>query len=140
MKIKLCAFILAVTVLFTACGKAANPSESNATSAGEKVTIRMIESLTSPERTAVLRAIADKFEEENKNVKVEIISPPLEGADQKISQMLMAKQMISHSSPEGNIPTTLNEMYLLLEWRFHTTIPRMKYRGINVLLISRTKG
>lgn len=92
MKIKLCAFILAVTVLFTACGKAANPSESNATSAGEKVTIRMIESLTSPERTAVLRAIADKFEEENKNVKVEIISPPLEGADQKISQMLMAKQ------------------------------------------------
>lgn len=59
---------------------------------GEAVTIRMIESLTSPERTEVLRTIADKFEEEHENVTVEIISPPLEGADQKISQMLIAKQ------------------------------------------------
>lgn len=58
----------------------------------EPVTIRMIESLTSPERTEVLRSIADKFEAEHENVTIEIISPPLEGADQKISQMLMAEQ------------------------------------------------
>lgn len=57
--------------------------------AEEQVTITMVESLTSPERTAVLREIADKYQAENPNVTVEIISPPLENADAKITQMLM---------------------------------------------------
>ena len=53
------------------------------------VHITMVESLTSPERTEILRNIADKFEEENPNITIEIISPPLENADSKITQMLM---------------------------------------------------
>ncbi|OQA28168.1 MAG: putative ABC transporter-binding protein precursor [Chloroflexi bacterium ADurb.Bin344] len=57
----------------------------------EDVTITMVESLTSPERTAILREIADKYEAANPGVKIEIISPPLEQADAKITQMLLNK-------------------------------------------------
>lgn len=56
---------------------------------GEAVTITLVESLTSPERTAILREIADSYEAEHENVTIEIISPPLENADAKITQMLM---------------------------------------------------
>lgn len=57
--------------------------------ADDSITITMVESLTSPERTAILREIADKYQEEHPNVTIDIISPPLENADQKITQMLM---------------------------------------------------
>lgn len=56
---------------------------------GEAVTITLVESLTSPERTAVLREIADKYQAEHSNITIDIISPPLENADAKITQMLM---------------------------------------------------
>lgn len=57
---------------------------------GEDITITMVESLTSAERTAIIREIADKYEEEHPNITIEIISPPLENADNKITQMLMS--------------------------------------------------
>ncbi len=60
----------------------------------EQITLYMVESLTSATRTAVLREIADAYEAEHPNIKIEIISPPLEGADEKIAQMLMAKQQM----------------------------------------------
>lgn len=53
------------------------------------MTITLVESLTSPERTAILREIADAYESEHENVTIDIISPPLENADAKITQMLM---------------------------------------------------
>ena len=59
-----------------------------------KVTLRMVESLTSPTRTKLLRDMLDKFEAANPNIKVDLISPPLQSADQKITQMLMAKEDI----------------------------------------------
>lgn len=95
MKKRILAAILALLTLSASIsGCASAPASNSGTSAGTdgNVTIRMIESLTSPERTAVLRTIADKFEAEHEGVTVEIISPPLEGADQKIAQMLMAEQ------------------------------------------------
>ena len=71
-------------------GDAAAPAEQAAGGAsGEAVTITLVESLTSPERTAVLREIADKYQADHPNVTIEIISPPLENADSKITQMLM---------------------------------------------------
>ena len=92
MKKRICALVLALLTLSAiVSGCAEKPSSDGGNSDGE-LTIRMIESLTSPERTAVLRTIADKFEAEHEGVTVEIISPPLEGADQKIAQMLMAEQ------------------------------------------------
>lgn len=59
-----------------------------------KVTLKMIESLSSPARTALLNEFIDKFEARNPNIKVELISPPFNGADQKITQMLMAKEAL----------------------------------------------
>lgn len=61
----------------------------NAEESKEDITITMVESLTSVERTAVIREIADKYEAEHPNITIEIISPPLENADNKITQMLM---------------------------------------------------
>lgn len=55
------------------------------------VTLKMVESLTSPERTKLLKEMLSDFQVENPDIKVELISPPLENADQKISQMLNAE-------------------------------------------------
>lgn len=92
----LVAMLLAATLVVSACGAPAAPATGTEAApsggSGKQVSLRMVESLTSPERTAVLRGIADKYEAQNPNVKIEIISPPLEGADQKIAQMLMNKQ------------------------------------------------
>lgn len=60
--------------------------------AGEKITLRVVESLTSEPRTQLLREIADNYEKDHPNVKIEIISPPFDGADSKIAQMLATKQ------------------------------------------------
>ena len=72
-------------------GDGAVPAQTEAAGAasGEAVTITLVESLTSPERTAVIREIADKYQADHPNVTIEIISPPLENADSKITQMLM---------------------------------------------------
>ncbi|NBD25114.1 ABC transporter substrate-binding protein [Paenibacillus glycinis] len=59
---------------------------------GKKVTLRMIESLTSPARTAVLQEMIAKFETANPDIKVELISPPFDQADNKIKTILGAKE------------------------------------------------
>jgi multiple sugar transport system substrate-binding protein len=61
---------------------------------GGKVTLTMVESLTNPTRTKVLREIADEYQRLHPNVVIEIVSPPLDGADQKIQQMLVNKNPI----------------------------------------------
>lgn len=65
-------------------------SDAESSTAGGDITITMVESLTSPERTAIIREIADKYEAEHDNITIEIVSPPLENADNKITQMLMS--------------------------------------------------
>ncbi|GIP26532.1 sugar ABC transporter substrate-binding protein [Paenibacillus sp. J23TS9] len=60
----------------------------------DKVTIRMIESLTSPKRTELIQAMLDKFQEDNPKIKVELISPPFDQADNKIRTMLGSKEEI----------------------------------------------
>lgn len=69
-------------------------SNGNGKDSDGKVTLKMIESLSSPARTALLNELIDKFEAANPNIKVELISPPFNGADQKITQMLMAKEAL----------------------------------------------
>lgn len=75
--------VLLVSSFITGCGSKGETSEEGT------VTITMVESITSTERTAILREIADQYEAEHENVKIEIVSPPTESADAKISQMLM---------------------------------------------------
>jgi multiple sugar transport system substrate-binding protein len=54
------------------------------------VTIQMVESLTNPARTALLKTLLAQFEQANSGVKVNLISPPTDQADQKLQQMLQA--------------------------------------------------
>ncbi|MFJ6571223.1 ABC transporter substrate-binding protein [Streptomyces sp. NPDC091292] len=54
------------------------------------VTLHMVESLTNPTRTAVLKDLIAQFEKQNSKIKVDLISPPTDQADQKIQQMLQS--------------------------------------------------
>lgn len=73
---------LLLTSVLAGCG-------SQTDAKGDAVTITLVESITSAERTAILREIADRYEADHENVKIEIVSPPTESADAKITQMLM---------------------------------------------------
>ncbi|MCG5217889.1 ABC transporter substrate-binding protein [Streptosporangium sp. KLBMP 9127] len=84
MRAPLLAALAAATLTITACG---------GSGAGEgKVRLRMIESLTSPDRTKLIKSLIADFEQANPKVEVELISPPLDSADQKITQILQTKK------------------------------------------------
>jgi len=72
--------------------KKPNSGGDNKGSSDKQVTLRMIESLTSPSRTTVLKKMISDFETANPNIKVELISPPFDQADNKIKTILGAKQ------------------------------------------------
>ncbi|SEE72296.1 ABC transporter substrate-binding protein [Ruania alba] len=55
-----------------------------------QVTLQMVESLTNPDRTTLIRGLLDDFEAENPDIQVELVSPPTEQADQTIQQMLQS--------------------------------------------------
>lgn len=89
------AAVLAAGMLAGCGGKDAAKGDANSggnAKGGESVKLTMVESLTSPARTETIRGILDKFEAENPGITVELISPPLANADDKIAQMLMQKQ------------------------------------------------
>ena len=78
--------------LLAGCGSNDDSSSGDNERRRRQVTLRMIESLTSPKRTELLQASIDKFETANPNIKVELISPPFDQADNKIRTMLGAKE------------------------------------------------
>lgn len=75
------------------CGSKTETASDSET-AGESVTLRIVESLTSETRTKVLKEIAEKYTEEHPEVSFEFVSPPQESAEQKISQMLSSKDRV----------------------------------------------
>ena len=84
--------LLFMVVIVAGCNNSSDTASSNEEDG--KVTLRMVESITSPARTTLLKEMLKKFEEENPNIRVELISPPLQNADEKINQMLMAEEDI----------------------------------------------
>jgi multiple sugar transport system substrate-binding protein len=85
--------LTAAFVLSGCAGAADSSSDVAATedsSSTEVVTLTMVESLAFPERSALMRGILDKFEAENANIKVDLVSPPTEQADQQITQLLQS--------------------------------------------------
>jgi multiple sugar transport system substrate-binding protein len=54
------------------------------------VRLQMVESLTNPARTTLIRELLDEFEAENPGVTVDLVSPPTDQADQKLQQMLQS--------------------------------------------------
>jgi multiple sugar transport system substrate-binding protein len=77
---------LAALLAVSACS---GGSDSNGTDGGD-VTLQMVESLTNPARTELIRGLLDEFEAENPGVTVELVSPPTEQADRTIQQMLQS--------------------------------------------------
>ncbi|MFJ5956179.1 ABC transporter substrate-binding protein [Paenarthrobacter sp. NPDC092416] len=74
---------LAAVLALAGCG-GAEPAKDG------KVTLKMVESLTNPTRTDTLKKLLSGFEQANPNIKVDLISPPTDQADQKIQQMLQS--------------------------------------------------
>ncbi|MFK4637370.1 ABC transporter substrate-binding protein [Paenarthrobacter histidinolovorans] len=74
---------LAAVLALAGCG-------GGQTAADGKVTLKMVESLTNPTRTETLKKLISGFEQANPDIKVELISPPTDQADQKIQQMLQS--------------------------------------------------
>ena len=70
------------------CGSGGSGSSSDG--GGGDVTLQMVESLTNPARSEVLKKLLGEFEAANPGIKVQLVSPPTEQADQKIQQMLQA--------------------------------------------------
>lgn len=69
-------------------------SGSQETQGGEKVHLVFCESNTSPGRTAVIQSLIDEYEAANPNVDIELVSPPYEQADNKITMMLNSSQQL----------------------------------------------
>ncbi|WP_309066195.1 ABC transporter substrate-binding protein [Microbacterium sp.] len=65
-------------------------SSGGGQSADGTVTLQMVESLTNPARTDLIKGLLEEFEKENPKIKVNLVSPPTEQADQKIQQMLQS--------------------------------------------------
>ncbi|MEU4720947.1 sugar ABC transporter substrate-binding protein [Nonomuraea dietziae] len=86
MRTPLLAALAAATLTIAACGS------GSSSDGGGTVRLRMIESLTSPDRTKLIKSLLADFEKANPGVEVELISPPLDSADQKITQILQTKK------------------------------------------------
>lgn len=80
------AAVSALTLALTACGSGGENGEGS----GGDVTLHMVESLTNPARTELLKGMLAEFEEANEGITVELVSPPTDQADQKIQQMLQS--------------------------------------------------
>lgn len=85
--VKMLAPMIAAAVALTACGP--GPAEQAQGSGGD-VKLQMVESLTNPTRTALLKKLIGEFESKNPGITVQLISPPTNQADQKIQQMLQS--------------------------------------------------
>lgn len=78
--------------LLAACIVLAALSGTAFAQGGKKVELTFFETLTSPARTEYLQGLIAKFEQANPNITVKLISPPYEQAENKLTQMLNAKQ------------------------------------------------
>ena len=86
---------LAAAFVVSGCSTAADePSGGAATpddgGSAEMITLTMVESLAFPERSALMRGLLDGFEAENPGIKIDLVSPPTEQADQQILQLLQS--------------------------------------------------
>ena len=78
--------LLAAALLF-----AGGSGESAASDSG-KIQLTFFETMTSPGRTQVLQDLIAEYESLNPNIEIELISPPYEQADNRLSMMLNSNQ------------------------------------------------
>lgn len=89
MRKKLISAVAAMSALGLVLTGCAGGDEGNKGEGGD-VTLQMVESLTNPARTDLLKGMLADFEKANPGIKVQLVSPPTEQADQKIQQMLQS--------------------------------------------------
>jgi multiple sugar transport system substrate-binding protein len=58
----------------------------------EPIKLNFLEVMTSPARTAVVREMIEKFQAAHPNISVNLISPPYEQADNKLTMMMNARE------------------------------------------------
>ncbi|QGQ96467.1 sugar ABC transporter substrate-binding protein [Paenibacillus psychroresistens] len=116
---KVASILLSLTMVLGILAGCASKEDSDASSSapagesGKKVTLHMIESLTSPTRTDSLKAILADFEKANPNIKVDLISPPFDQADNKITTMLAANQDLDvMEARDLNVGELVNNEYI----------------------------
>lgn len=59
-----------------------------------KTKLTMVESLTTPVRTKILKTLLKDFEAQNPDITVDLVSPPTDSADRTIQQMLQSGEGI----------------------------------------------
>lgn len=79
--------------LFAQGAKETAPAAS-AGGSGEKVKLTFVEVMTAPARTKVIQEMIDEYEKDHPNVEIELVSPPYEQADTKLTMMLNANEPI----------------------------------------------
>lgn len=87
--------------------------EAASGAAEDNVRLRMMESLTNPQRTGILKQLIAQFEQENPAIHVELISPPFDQADATIETMLATKQDLDVIEiREINVADYVNKHYV----------------------------
>ncbi|MGE4584682.1 MAG: sugar ABC transporter substrate-binding protein [Sphaerochaeta sp.] len=82
-------FMIAAVLLLLSPAFAAGTKEEATTG---PVTLTFVETMTSPSRTEQIQALIAKYEAQNPNVKINLVSPPYEQADNKLTLMLNSNQ------------------------------------------------
>lgn len=84
-------------------------SSSVIAQSSKTIELTFFETLTSPARTEYLQKMIEKFENQNPNIKIKLISPPYEQAENKLTQMLNAKQPLDIiESRDANVRQFVN--------------------------------
>ncbi len=65
---------------------------SSESASSDVVKLTFVETMTSPQRTQVLQSMIDEYESLNPGIEIELISPPYEQADNKLTMMLNSNQ------------------------------------------------
>ncbi len=86
MLLSVFAIALAITPLFA--------QGSSEKSSSEKVKLTFVETMTSPSRTSEIQSLIDEYVSLNPNIEIELISPPYEQADNKLTMMLNSNQAL----------------------------------------------
>ena len=79
-------FALAASIVFAGGSGEAASSDSG------KVKLTFFETMTSPARTQYIQEMIDRYEAENPNIEIELISPPYEQSDSKLTMTLNSNQ------------------------------------------------
>lgn len=83
-------FVLLVVVLSLSPVFSAGTKEE--ASSQETLTLTFVETMTSPTRTAQIKEMIARYESANPGIKINLISPPYEQADNKLTLMLNSNQ------------------------------------------------